>query len=222
MTWASSKLPRSRPGRLNSDADPPTPIPEGRTGPLRRWEQRSGESSRPVSLGAVPGPGIRAPACGATMPTHSSHHLGDEPRGCLPQGPSLPGPRPHCRAGHRVPAGRARPTPRAAQPGPARGGPPTRERCRAGVTGAGAGRLLGDHAALSASHKVPSPRRAEWSWPCSWRVNTKQAPLDPALGQSVPPGPHGQGLAALLAAPGRGSSKQLLRRQGMGGPGQEG
>lgn len=87
----------------------------------------------------------------------------------------------------------------------------------AGVTRAGAGRLPGDHAALSASHEVPSPRRAEWRWPCSRRVNAKQAPLDPALGQGVPPGPRGQGLATLLTAPGQGSSKQLLGRRGMGG-----
>lgn len=85
------------------------------------------------------------------------------------------------------------------------------------MTRAGAGRLPGDHAALSASHEVPSPRRAERRWPCSRRVNAKQAPLDPALGQGVPPGPRGQGLATLLTAPGQGSSKQLLGRRGMGG-----
>lgn len=207
MTWASSKLRQSRPRRLDAYTGPPTPVPGGTNRPTsqtgakvrrklppgvprgRPWSRHRGSClwGRPAHS-QLPPPGWQ----GACRRAELARALSPLQRWCTVT---------ECRGPNEAHT-------RAAQPGPARGGTPTGERCRDGAARAGAGRLPGDHAALSASHKVPSPRRAKWSWPCSPRVSaTKWAPLGPAPGRSIPPGPRGQGLATLPAAPGRGSNK---------------
>lgn len=182
-----------------------TPIPHPIPSQERRKElAHSGDGSKgqekatvSISLGVTPGPGFRAPAR-----THSLAAIGHEDT-CPP---------------HLVPT--------------AEGGPeleqraePAREKGRQsqaqgpGRTRAGGQRLFGQPRCPSSfSLQAPQLLRGGqgWTHPRGRWVGMKWTPLDPALGQSFPPGPRGQALAAHTTARGQDSTGNSLEGRPQG------